>query len=204
MKFHEFDTIDSTNELARRMVLAGEIDSLACVTARCQTAGKGTRGRRWCSPRDAGIYLSVVQPDVVFDLAGSSELTVAAGVACATVLRDATGLPVEIKPVNDLVIEGGKIGGILTEVLAEAGATRAVITGVGVNVYDEPRQLPAGDANRPVSLQSLLGPLRFAELSIPTLTARLAEQVARWNRRVFDGQIKEVRAAWQQLVVPGL
>jgi len=201
MTFVAFDEVDSTNELARRMVLAGKIASPTCLTARVQTAGKGTRGRRWLSPRDAGIYLSVVQPGVVFDLARAPELTIAAGVACVSVLQSETNLPIGIKPVNDLVIDRRKIGGILTEVLAEAGANRAVITGIGINVSQADRPMPASDANRPIDLQSLMGPIRFAELSVEMLTQRLATEVARWNERVFSGQIDHVRRAWQPLVV---
>ena len=59
-----FDSVDSTNEAAKRLIHDHRIHSPAYVVAREQTAGRGQRGRLWLSPRDAGVYLTVVDfPD---------------------------------------------------------------------------------------------------------------------------------------------
>ena len=61
MQSFHFDTVDSTNEAAKRMIRSGELRQPAYLLALEQTAGRGSRGRRWASPKDAGIYLSVVE-----------------------------------------------------------------------------------------------------------------------------------------------
>ena len=200
MQAFHFDTVESTNLEAKRLVAEGRITGTALVTAREQTAGRGSRGRSWVSPRDAGIYLSVVDVrggDPVVDL---TLFTLAAGVACVEVLRETTGVDVGIKPVNDLYVEGCKLGGILTEAVLEQQTVRAVVTGVGVNVRSVSRPVGVGAAE-PVALQALMPAPAFAHVNLGSIAERLARRVVAWNQLVWTSDVERIRAAWEEHAV---
>jgi len=115
MQSFHFDTIDSTNEAAKRMIEAGRLNGPGYLLAREQTGGKGRHGRIWLSPRDAGIYRSVVELPGRTVGTQATMFTLAAGVACVEALKETTGVEVKLKPINDLYARGAKLGGILTE-----------------------------------------------------------------------------------------
>lgn len=195
MQVFHFDTIDSTNLQAKRLVAEGRIAATALVTAREQTAGRGSRGRSWLSPRDAGLYLSTVDVRAGDPAVDLTLFTLAAGVACVEVLRETTGVDVAIKPVNDLFVDGRKLGGILTEGVVERQIVRAVVTGVGVNVRSVSRPVGA-DAAEPVALQALMAAPAFAHLDLETVVLQLAQRVLEWNQLVWRSDVERVRAAW--------
>ncbi len=199
MQAFHLDTVDSTNEVAKRLIAEGRLNARGYVLAREQTSGRGQRGRVWVSPPDAGIYLSVVDrpsggdPDL-------SLYTRAAGVACASVLSEATGLDIRIKPVNDLYVEGRKLGGILTEAMIEYGTLRALITGIGINTRAVPRDVHDALV-APISLQDLLSPQQFAFLDTNALAARIAQKVIQWNVAVAGGDLERLHAQWRHFRV---
>lgn len=190
-----FDSVDSTNEAAKRMLREGIIREDAFLLAREQTAGRGTRGRTWLSPRDAGIYLTVVQPMRAASARLTTDYTRAAGVACAEVLAEATGLPVRIKPVNDLYLHGRKLGGILTETLVQNGTVEALLTGVGVNVRLADRPLFAATVES-ICLEEALGPIGIGHLDLQALTASLVAAVVRRQTEVCLGQSRNWVSVW--------
>jgi len=197
LKHHSFDIVDSTNEVAKRLLADGTITQPAYITAREQTAGKGSRGRTWLSPRDAGIYLSVVDfpsDDTPPDL---TLFTLAAGVACAETLTQQTGIDVRLKPINDLYVDGRKLGGILTEAIHENRRLRSVITGIGINVRNLARPVPDRTVE-PVALQSLLSAYDLAHLDLAALASALTESVLRWNVQIWSGLPDRVREAWHR------
>ncbi|MBI4716650.1 MAG: biotin--[acetyl-CoA-carboxylase] ligase [Planctomycetes bacterium] len=176
MQMRRYDLLDSTNEEGKRLFHRGALTDAACLVAREQTAGKGTRGRRWESPRDAGLYFSVI--DVAPRAAAIVDpgaITLAAGTACARLLRESTGLNVSVKPVNDLYLAGGKLGGILTEAIVEGEVVRAMIIGVGINVWGMPNAL--ADGTRATCLAEHLSPQAMERLDTPTLITALADAV---------------------------
>jgi BirA family biotin operon repressor/biotin-[acetyl-CoA-carboxylase] ligase len=117
--------IGSTNDRALELALAGA-GGTAVVIANEQTAGRGRRGARWHSPPGSGLWMSVVLP-MARPLPHASLLV---GLAVAEAIEAvATDVRVGIKWPNDLLIRGGKVGGILCE---SSGA--AVVAGIGVNV----------------------------------------------------------------------
>lgn len=128
------DQVDSTNTQAKRL---GEEPERAghgtLVVADLQTAGKGRRGRSWESPSGASIYMSILlRPEILPDQAPMLTLVMAQSVAEA--VRELTGAEVGIKWPNDIVLNGKKICGILTEMSAEIDYINYVVIGVGVNV----------------------------------------------------------------------
>ena len=103
------------------------------MVAREQTAGRGRRGRSFLSERDRGVYLSVLlRPEAeASDCAG---ITAFAAVAVCDAVENVCGVRADIKWVNDLLINGKKICGILTELCADADGAAGIVVGVGINV----------------------------------------------------------------------
>jgi BirA family biotin operon repressor/biotin-[acetyl-CoA-carboxylase] ligase len=147
VEYHE--TIGSTNERARELAAEGGEDVV--VLADAQMGGRGRLDREWASP-PGGIWLSVlVRPTV--PPADVPLYTLAAAVATAETARE-FGVDAGIKWPNDVLVDGQKLAGILTEMEGEADRVSWVIVGVGVNANVDPADLPAGtDAT---SLQTIL------------------------------------------------
>ena len=208
-----FDTIDSTNELAKRMVREGRIRGAAYLVAREQTAGRGSRGRGWVSPKDAGIYLTIVDLPASASARNTTLFTLATGVACAEVLREATGLDVRLKPINDLFLEGAKLGGILTEAIVQGDALTALLTGIGINTHLAPREIgdaapkadgaPPAQSAPPTSLQEHMPVDAFAHLVMTALLQNLVERATAWHSVVWRGEISKIEARWNELRITG-
>ena len=127
-----YSELGSTNNTCKTLV-RDHARHGTVVAANCQTAGKGRRGRTWESPADQNIYMSLLlRPEIA--PVKAPMLTLVMAYAAAMALRECTGLDVQIKWPNDLVINGKKICGILTEMSTEAEWIRYVIVGIGINV----------------------------------------------------------------------
>ena len=145
--------VDSTNDIALALAAGGAVDGTA-VLAGQQHAGRGRRGRDWFSPPGAGLYLSMILRPPVSML---PLVTLGAGVAVARGGIRTTGLPLELKWPNDLVIgrPWRKLGGILCETSGAGSQVDAVVVGVGVNLM--PAAYPPELADRATSLETELG-----------------------------------------------
>jgi biotin-[acetyl-CoA-carboxylase] ligase BirA-like protein len=196
------DDLDSTNEEAKRLLATGDIAESTCIVARRQHQGRGTRGRSWVSPRDVGVYMSVVQKRSLRPARRTTILTLSAGVAAVDAIFKETGVRASLKPVNDLMVDGAKLGGILTESIIVGGEMQALITGIGVNVLQAPRDV-GPDAPRPISLEDLGFRPRAPRDDINRLAEAIALSVDMWHAKVFDGAIEEVLTAWHSRAIPG-
>ncbi len=127
-----FPETDSTNIQIKCLAEAGSPEG-TLVIAESQNAGKGRRGRSWSSPPGCSIYMSYLLRPKILPF-HASMLTLLAGMACARAIQEETGLEVKIKWPNDLVLNGKKICGILTEMNAELEEIHYIFTGVGINV----------------------------------------------------------------------
>lgn len=106
-----------------------------CVVANQQTAGRGRHGRSWISPKDSGLYFSIVlRPKI--DVKFLPLLTLMTSVAVFEVLKELYNLQPDIKWSNDILIDEKKISGILAET-AETNKGLAVIVGIGINLDSE-------------------------------------------------------------------
>ncbi len=152
---YHFYTIDSTNGFASRLFAHGhKIPEGTVVIAEAQTEGRGRLGRRWHSEREAGLYFSMILfPKAPPSLAPLFMLATA--VAMHNAVENYSGLAVDIKWPNDLLVVGKKFCGILSEIQAEVDLVKMLIVGVGVNVNHE--RLPADIANRATSLRIASG-----------------------------------------------
>lgn len=123
--------VDSTNVRAKRLAEEGAPHG-TLVVADCQNAGRGRRGRTWVSPAGTGIFMSLIlRPDIL--PSSASMLTLVAALAVYEGIRETTGLETVIKWPNDIVADGKKLCGILTEMSAELEGIHYVVTGIGIN-----------------------------------------------------------------------
>src|SRR5919108_3164968 len=147
---YHFYTVDSTNAFAGRLLAHGrKVPEGTVILAESQTAGRGRLGRSWHSEREAGLYFSMVLfPKAPPSLAPL--FTLGTAVAMHNAVERYTGLDIDIKWPNDLLVGGKKFCGILSEIQAEVDLVKALIIGVGLNVNHE--TLPDDIASRATSL----------------------------------------------------
>lgn len=127
-----YEETDTTNNRARELALEGAPEG-TLVVAEKQTAGRGRRGKVWESPLGTGIWMSLVlRPQIM--PAEASVLTLLCGLATAEAIKAETGLSAGIKWPNDILINGKKAVGILTEMDCEMSEVHFVIPGIGINV----------------------------------------------------------------------
>lgn len=171
--YFEAECLDSTNEEAKRQLQVEAFAEPTIIRARHQTAGRGTLGRVWHSPPGAGLYFTVVHPfscwvELPPALVPVTPLfTLAAGVACADSIQALTGLAIQLKPINDLYVQHQKLGGILVESIISENQCQALITGIGINVFEQALIADAclqdGRGNQPTSLEACLPPHHFEQ-----------------------------------------
>jgi BirA family biotin operon repressor/biotin-[acetyl-CoA-carboxylase] ligase len=200
--FH-FDAVDSTNDEAKRLIAESRLQGRGYVLAREQTAGRGTQGRSWLSPRDAGVYLSVVCTDLGIASPNVAQLTLAAGAACVEAIHEWASLTVHLKPINDLVVGDRKLGGILTEIAVESGAVASLIFGIGINLRRAVRHLPP-DAMPAVSVEELLPAESFRRLDAARLVESVADKVDAYAKKILAGDDVGIRSAWERYLLPGI
>lgn len=184
-----FDSIDSTNDEAKRLARGGAPDN-TLVWARSQSAGRGRGGRTWLSP-PGNLYLSIVlRPESPTHRA--VELGFVAAVALGAAIEELVGPDPRLafKWPNDVLFDGRKVAGILIEAesAAEPGRLDWMVLGVGVNVRSHPEETAfpatslAGEGCPPVTAEAL----RDA----------FAAQFLAWRGRWQDEGFAPVRAAW--------
>jgi len=176
-----FDEIDSTNEEARRLALAGEQGPLG-LTAGRQTAGRGRRGRNWETPFDNLAATLLLQP-------GRREsewpqLSFVAAIAASDMAASfAPQARIALKWPNDVLADGRKLAGILLE-----NAHGALAIGIGVNLMHYPK-----DTEFPATSLAALG----AEVpSAADGLARLAADFAKWYEVWSVQGFAAIRDAW--------
>ncbi len=138
------EEIDSTNEEALRWGRDGAPHG-AFVTADSQTAGRGRRGRSWSSPPGTGLYLSLIlrsTPEEKLTLETVPQLNFVACLATARAVHELTGHTCHTKWPNDVLLNGRKIAGVLSEAEMRDGKLDFVVVGVGLNVNQSAEELP--------------------------------------------------------------
>jgi len=182
--YHFFKT-DSTNRVAMELAYAGEAEG-AVVLAEEQTAGRGRAGRSWHSERGAGLYVTfLLRPKLA--PVQAPLLTMIAGLSAHAAIQAQTGLNAELKWPNDLLLNGKKIGGILTEMHAEPNQVRFVIVGMGINVNQE--KFPGELAPSATSLRKETGQVHSR---LELLVRLLREFETDYNRFLREGSASVV------------
>jgi len=186
-----FKETASTNDTIDKLARDGAPEG-AVVFAESQSRGRGRMGRTWVSPAGKGLWFSVLlRPDL--RPAEATRLTVAAAIAIRRAIRTTAGLEVDIKWPNDLLIQGRKVAGILTEMAAETDRIRHLILGAGIDVNQTASDWPA-------DLSDVAGSLRVAAgrpVDRSALATEVLLELDRDYRRVCDGQFQEVAEEWE-------
>lgn len=127
--FH-FDTLESTNTKAKELASKPGLDG-AVVVSEEQTTGKGRLGRNWVSPKHRGVWMSVIlKPDIE-----PSSVPKIVHIAAAAVIlaMQELGINASVKWPNDIILNGKKVCGILTEMSGEINHIDYVVVGIGIN-----------------------------------------------------------------------
>lgn len=131
-EIYYYDQVESTNDTAKELARKGEQEGTVVIADR-QLSGKGRLGKGWDSPSGTGIWMSIIlRPDML--PAFASQLTLLAGLGMCEAISKVTGLEAKIKWPNDIVVQGKKVCGILTEMSAEIERVKYIVVGIGVNV----------------------------------------------------------------------
>lgn len=167
-----FDTIDSTNTKAQELAEKG-YQSGTLVVADKQESGKGRRGRSWVSPSGTGVFMTLmIKPDI--NPNNASMLTLVAALAVAKAITSVTGEEALIKWPNDIVVNGKKVCGILTEMNAQFDYINHIVVGIGINVHNE--SFPEEISQMASSLMIEAGGKRFHRAQIIAETMSYFEQ----------------------------
>ena len=179
-----FPELDSTNTYAKRIALAGAEDGTV-VVADCQTAGRGRMDRSFQSPAGKSVSLTALLRPA---LPPESLLPVTAlcAVAVSRAVESVCGVQPQIKWTNDLVLNGRKLCGILTELSleGESGQVQYLVLGIGLNVGQEPADFTGDVAKMATSLRMALG----RPVSRPALAAAEIRELDRLYRALRTGR----------------
>ena len=190
---HRLESVPSTNDAARTLALQGAVHGTA-VLAREQTQGRGTKGRTWHSPAGLGLYAS-------FILRGPGGgpvplphiLPLAAGLAVSDAIREASGITTQLKWPNDVIHDGKKLGGILSEGVSGGAGGDFAVVGVGVNVGH-------GVGDLPESLRAISTSLRLAgspQTTVEGLFSALCPALDGWYNVLARGDKEAVIRAFE-------
>jgi BirA family biotin operon repressor/biotin-[acetyl-CoA-carboxylase] ligase len=174
---HHFYKIGSTNTAAMAAAAEG-VPEGSVFLAEEQTAGRGRGANSWQSPRSTGIYCSVILRPALAP-ADVLALSLAAGLSVQAAIREVDSrVEVDLKWPNDVLLNGKKVCGILTEMNAEATRVRYIVVGIGINVNQAsfPKDLPA------TSLRLATG----SEWSRVELAGALLKSLDREYRQLVD------------------
>lgn len=153
-RMHHYPTIDSTNTEAERLLEGGAATPFV-VLANQQTAGRGRMGRTWYSTDPGNLYLSFAfTPNL--PPSSMAKFTLWQGLALCAALRDTCALPIQVKWPNDLIHNGKKVAGMLTQARIDKGYTRTLIFGLGLNVNSQTETWPEALQHTASSLASAI------------------------------------------------
>jgi BirA family biotin operon repressor/biotin-[acetyl-CoA-carboxylase] ligase len=184
------NTVSSTNQLLWERLEAG-VQAGTVILASRQTSGRGQRGRHWLS-EPGGLYLSLCTTPKLAAQDGP-QLTIASAWGIARSLRDGQ-IPVSLKWLNDIFLQGRKLGGILTETRLRGDRITTAVIGVGVNwtnrVPDVGINLHQFWANHPES----------PSCSLEMLAARVLVGIEWGLYRLEQRGIEAIRSEYEQFL----
>ena len=204
--------VGSTNTELKTLAEKGGPDGTVLIAIE-QTAGRGRLGRSFYSPKDTGLYMSIIlRPEL--SVSESLNITACAAVAAAQAIDKIAGVETQIKWVNDIYLGGKKVCGILTEASMnfESGILNYAVLGIGINLTttDFPEDLQsvaASVSNRSEDLRSFIAAefLNTFFKYYKNLSARefMSEYRSRsmltdkeiafvWGNKTFNGTVKGI------------
>jgi BirA family biotin operon repressor/biotin-[acetyl-CoA-carboxylase] ligase len=179
--FMVLDEVDSTNDECARQLAAGRTAPFAVFALR-QTRGRGRFGRVWHSEANGNLYSSFAfRPRIAPER--MQTFTLWMGVTICELVSKFVPVKPGVKWPNDIVFDGRKAGGMLTEARVDADQIRDLVFGLGLNVNSPPADWPSELGRRAVSLSELAG----EQVDLHRLTAALIGRVLLAYERFTDG-----------------
>jgi BirA family biotin operon repressor/biotin-[acetyl-CoA-carboxylase] ligase len=191
---HRLEAVVSTNDFARALALAGATHGTA-VLARSQSRGRGTKGRAWHSAAGLGLYTSFILrgPDDG-SIPHPQLVPLAAGLAVSDAVRETTGLETRLKWPNDVLFEGKKLGGILSEGVGAGAPGGFVVLGIGLNVGHAAEDLPEPLRGGATSLRLAGG----RPVTVEALWSALCGTLERWYNVLTRGDKEAVVRTFEE------
>jgi len=172
-RFGEPYLYEAECESTQLLLLGSELPEGAVAVSDHQTGGKGRHGRQWVAPAGTSLLVSVLlRPPPERDL---PELSLVAALATAEAIEAATGLSLQIKWPNDVMLNRRKVAGILCEL-----SDGVVVCGIGINVNQQREELPLDAPTEPGSLRTLTGTTYDRAALLGSLLLRLEERYDAW------------------------
>jgi len=183
----------STNADAR-ILAEGGCPEGTLVVAEEQTAGKGRKGREWTSPNHTGIYTTLILRPTL-PLENTPLLTLLTAVVTAEAIIATTDITPTIKWPNDILLNGKKVAGILTEVSSEIDSVEYALIGIGINVNTQVKQLP----KRPIYPASSLAAETGRQQNRALLLSQWLEIFETEYEQLISGNRQELLDHWKYL-----
>jgi BirA family transcriptional regulator, biotin operon repressor / biotin---[acetyl-CoA-carboxylase] ligase len=190
-KFHYFAELTSTNNYARELAENGAEEG-EVVIAESQTQGRGRLGRRWESPPLANLYFSVILRPAL-PPAHAPQITLMAAVALAETVAPLIPQAPTIKWPNDILVEGKKLAGVLTEAACGSEHIEYVILGIGINVNYRIDSMPPEIRQRATSIADLTQ----REVDREGVLLRLIQALDRCYGELEEAGFETLRPRWE-------
>ena len=189
---HYYETVASTQRIANELANNGAPEG-TIVVADEQTAGRGRLARQWVSPKGTGIWMSLILKPVI-PIFQAPQLTLLSAVAAVQGIEEATGVKPQIKWPNDLLLDGRKLAGILTEMQAEADGIHSIIMGIGINVNQQQNDFPQELQPIATSLAIRTGTTHSREACIAAILSNFESLYSRYCQSGFS----EIKPLWEK------
>ena len=188
-KVHYFKKISSTNEVAHDLAKKGAKEG-EYVVAEQQTHGRGRLQRKWLS-KPGNLYVSLIlRPKIAIQEA--SHLTFVASLAVAKTLEKYLAMAPSLKWPNDVLVDGKKIAGILTEIATTGSKIDFVIVGIGMNINQE--KFPKSLSQTAASLYQILG----KPLKLDQVLEQLLQSFDEWYTAYLKQGFSVIKEMWEE------
>lgn len=197
-KIHYLKEIDSTNNYAKKIAYEGCEDG-TIVIAEKQTSGRGRLGRTWESSERAGIWLSVIlKPDI--SPGAVQIITLSASVAVVKAIKAVTGIDTGIKWPNDIILDGKKVCGILTEMSSEMDKINYLVVGIGININQDKKDFPEELRDKAISIRNYTKKNKGQEVEFTRndIIRRLLFEIEDVYNMIKAGKIENIIQSWKR------
>jgi BirA family biotin operon repressor/biotin-[acetyl-CoA-carboxylase] ligase len=192
-RLYSYEEIVSTNYEAFRLALEGALEGTALI-ANSQSAGKGRMERAWHSPANCNIYTSVILRPKIEPIK-VPQISILTGVALAETLEIYSHDKIKLKWPNDVLINGKKVCGILSQVKTTASEVDFIVLGIGINVNISSNELPKEICDVATSLAIETG----REISRQELIISLYEKLTKWYKQLMKEGFGRIKEKWLSL-----
>ena len=185
-KVYFFEKIPSTNLFAKQLIQDNAKEG-TIVISDIQTSGRGRKNRNWHSP-PGGLWFSVILYPEICPKRGML-ITMTVSISVTQAIKEITGLNLEIKWPNDLLLNEKKVCGILTEINADLNKVNYAIVGIGINVNNE---IDENLKNIAFSLKQALG----SEISRIKLLRSILKNLDESYYKLIKRDYKYIEKTW--------